>query len=169
MISSFPVLSLGKRNEYQTQLSGILILLQALTVRQIYRISTMYWDDKYGTQSVSNEASCIFSSFVVLVDLFSGFTLVSECCLDIRWLHKWERFWTRTTRIWHPIHSCWMMIWGGFLCISNYLNLLYVENSVFLKRVIRMMWNFSVIVIIYIFSCCQYKEISLAHLIGFEI
>ncbi|KAI4377017.1 hypothetical protein MLD38_014713 [Melastoma candidum] len=24
----------------------------ALTVRQIYRISTMYWDDKYGTQSV---------------------------------------------------------------------------------------------------------------------
>ncbi|CAI0448330.1 unnamed protein product, partial [Linum tenue] len=26
-----------------------------LTVRQIYRISTMYWDDKYGTQSVSNE------------------------------------------------------------------------------------------------------------------
>uniref|UniRef100_A0A803LYP2 Uncharacterized protein n=1 Tax=Chenopodium quinoa TaxID=63459 RepID=A0A803LYP2_CHEQI len=27
----------------------------ALTVRQIYRISTMYWDDKYGTQSVSNE------------------------------------------------------------------------------------------------------------------
>ncbi|TXG61785.1 hypothetical protein EZV62_013148 [Acer yangbiense] len=32
-------------------------LCPALTVRQIYRISTMYWDDKYGTQSVSNEAS----------------------------------------------------------------------------------------------------------------
>ncbi|WJZ84936.1 hypothetical protein VitviT2T_004510 [Vitis vinifera] len=30
-------------------------LCPALTVRQIYRISTMYWDDKYGTQSVSNE------------------------------------------------------------------------------------------------------------------
>uniref|UniRef100_A0A803ND26 Dilute domain-containing protein n=1 Tax=Chenopodium quinoa TaxID=63459 RepID=A0A803ND26_CHEQI len=28
-------------------------LCPALTVRQIYRISTMYWDDKYGTQSVS--------------------------------------------------------------------------------------------------------------------
>jgi hypothetical protein len=38
------------------------IVGQALTVRQIYRISTMYWDDKYGTQSVSNEASCVFSS-----------------------------------------------------------------------------------------------------------
>ncbi|PON39635.1 GPCR kinase [Trema orientale] len=35
-------------------------LCPALTVRQIYRISTMYWDDKYGTQSVSNEA-CAFS------------------------------------------------------------------------------------------------------------
>ncbi|KAK4761850.1 hypothetical protein SAY87_029734 [Trapa incisa] len=30
-------------------------LCPALTVRQIYRISTMYFDDKYGTQSVSNE------------------------------------------------------------------------------------------------------------------
>ncbi|XP_051151183.1 myosin-15 isoform X2 [Andrographis paniculata] len=30
-------------------------LCPKLTVRQIYRISTMYWDDKYGTQSVSTE------------------------------------------------------------------------------------------------------------------
>ncbi|XP_027903170.1 myosin-15-like isoform X2 [Vigna unguiculata] len=30
-------------------------LCPALTVRQIYRICTMYWDDKYATQSVSNE------------------------------------------------------------------------------------------------------------------
>ncbi|XP_057957772.1 myosin-15 [Malania oleifera] len=30
-------------------------LCPALTIRQVYRISTMYWDDKYGTQSVSNE------------------------------------------------------------------------------------------------------------------
>ncbi|XP_078444494.1 protein OPAQUE1-like [Wolffia australiana] len=30
-------------------------LCPALTIRQIYRICTMYWDDKYGTQSVSNE------------------------------------------------------------------------------------------------------------------
>ncbi|KAJ9183640.1 hypothetical protein P3X46_007465 [Hevea brasiliensis] len=30
-------------------------LCPALTVRQIYRICTMYWDDKYGTHSVSNE------------------------------------------------------------------------------------------------------------------
>ncbi|XXG40756.1 hypothetical protein AAC387_Pa01g1394 [Persea americana] len=30
-------------------------LCPALTMRQIYRVSTMYWDDKYSTQSVSSE------------------------------------------------------------------------------------------------------------------
>ncbi|XP_058784126.1 mediator of RNA polymerase II transcription subunit 22b-like [Vicia villosa] len=30
---------------------------QALTVRQIYQIGTMYWDAKCGTQSVSNEVN----------------------------------------------------------------------------------------------------------------
>lgn len=40
-------------------MSGLLMFWscceKALTVRQIYRISTMYWDDKYSTQSVSSE------------------------------------------------------------------------------------------------------------------
>lgn len=30
-------------------------LCPVLSIRQIYRISTMYWDDKYGTQSLSND------------------------------------------------------------------------------------------------------------------
>ncbi|RWW13039.1 hypothetical protein GW17_00023269 [Ensete ventricosum] len=34
---------------------------QALSLRQIYRICTMYWDDKYSTHSVSNEVCCIDS------------------------------------------------------------------------------------------------------------
>ena len=38
-------------------ISAIMELVQALTIRQIYRMSTMYWDDKYGIHSVSNEAS----------------------------------------------------------------------------------------------------------------
>ncbi|XP_010526029.1 PREDICTED: myosin-15 [Tarenaya hassleriana] len=40
-------------------------LCPALTIRQIYRISTMYWDDKYGTQSVSNE---VVAEMRVLLD-----------------------------------------------------------------------------------------------------
>ncbi|KAG6520805.1 hypothetical protein ZIOFF_017866 [Zingiber officinale] len=28
---------------------------KVLSIRQLYRISTMYWDDKYGTQSVTSE------------------------------------------------------------------------------------------------------------------
>ena len=30
-------------------------VLQVLSIQQLYRISTMYWDDKYGTHSVSSE------------------------------------------------------------------------------------------------------------------
>ncbi|EOA15895.1 hypothetical protein CARUB_v10003985mg [Capsella rubella] len=40
-------------------------LCPVLTIRQIYRISTMYWDDKYGTQSVSNE---VVTQMRVLLD-----------------------------------------------------------------------------------------------------
>jgi len=30
-----------------------------LSIQQLYRISTMYWDDKYGTHSVSPEVNFI--------------------------------------------------------------------------------------------------------------
>ncbi|CAK7352766.1 unnamed protein product [Dovyalis caffra] len=44
---------LGNSSEEKKSLEEIMQdLCPALTVRQIYRISTMYWDDKYGTQSV---------------------------------------------------------------------------------------------------------------------
>ncbi|KAL4591086.1 hypothetical protein LXL04_004035 [Taraxacum kok-saghyz] len=33
-------------------------LCPVLSVQQLYRISTMYWDDKYGTHSVSTDVSC---------------------------------------------------------------------------------------------------------------
>lgn len=32
-------------------------LIQVLSIQQLYRISTMYWDDKYGTHSVSSDVS----------------------------------------------------------------------------------------------------------------
>lgn len=31
------------------------VLVQVLSIQQLYRISTMYWDDKYGTHSVSSD------------------------------------------------------------------------------------------------------------------
>ncbi|KAI9392862.1 hypothetical protein POPTR_006G145700v4 [Populus trichocarpa] len=33
-------------------------LCPVLSIQQLYRISTMYWDDKYGTHSVSSDVSC---------------------------------------------------------------------------------------------------------------
>ena len=43
--------------------------LQVLSVQQLYRISTMYWDDKYSTHSVSNEV-CYIDSVSLSLDLF---------------------------------------------------------------------------------------------------
>jgi hypothetical protein len=64
-IEVFLILFIDLKTIWDYKSSYYLVILgQALTVRQIYRISTMYWDDKYGTQSVSNEASFIFSRFV---------------------------------------------------------------------------------------------------------
>ena len=34
---------------------GFIVALQVLSIQQLYRISTMYWDDKYGTHSVSSD------------------------------------------------------------------------------------------------------------------
>lgn len=35
----------------------IVLCSQVLSIQQLYRISTMYWDDKYGTHSVSPDVS----------------------------------------------------------------------------------------------------------------
>jgi myosin-5 len=32
-------------------------VMQGLSVQQLYKISTQYWDDKYNTESVSEEVS----------------------------------------------------------------------------------------------------------------
>lgn len=37
-------------------------LAQILSIQQLYRISTMYWDDKYGTHSVSLDVSALSTS-----------------------------------------------------------------------------------------------------------
>lgn len=44
------------------------ILLQMLSVPQIYRIGTMFWDDKYGTHGLSPEVM--------------GFNTIMLCYLD---------------------------------------------------------------------------------------
>lgn len=33
-------------------------LCPVLSIQQLYRISTMYWDDKYNTETVSSEVGC---------------------------------------------------------------------------------------------------------------
>jgi myosin-5 len=50
-----------------------------LTVQQLYRISTMYWDDKYGTQSVSRE---VFASMKMMMTKSSQNVSTNTFLLD---------------------------------------------------------------------------------------
>uniref|UniRef100_A0A2N9HFS8 Myosin motor domain-containing protein n=1 Tax=Fagus sylvatica TaxID=28930 RepID=A0A2N9HFS8_FAGSY len=50
-----------------------------LSIQQLYRISTMYWDDKYGTHSVSSE---VISNMRVMMTEDSGNAVSSSFLLD---------------------------------------------------------------------------------------
>ncbi|KAJ0031276.1 hypothetical protein Pint_13451 [Pistacia integerrima] len=54
-------------------------LCPVLSIQQLYRISTMYWDDKYGTHSVSSE---VISSMRVLMTEDSNNAVSSSFLLD---------------------------------------------------------------------------------------
>ncbi|PKA59009.1 hypothetical protein AXF42_Ash001102 [Apostasia shenzhenica] len=54
-------------------------LCPVLSIQQLYRISTMYWDDKYGTHSVSSE---VISSMRVLMTEDSNSAVSSSFLLD---------------------------------------------------------------------------------------
>ncbi|GAB2277611.1 hypothetical protein Dimus_012319 [Dionaea muscipula] len=54
-------------------------LCPVLSIQQLYRISTMYWDDKYGTHSVSSD---VIGSMRVLVTEDSNNTLSNSFLLD---------------------------------------------------------------------------------------
>ncbi|XP_073043958.1 myosin-17-like [Primulina eburnea] len=60
-------------NEITTELCPV------LSIQQLYRISTMYWDDKYGTHSVSSE---VISSMRVMMTEYSNNAVSSSFLLD---------------------------------------------------------------------------------------
>ena len=47
-----------REKKMRNKLSFKMKTLQVLSIQQLYRISTMYWDDKYGTHSLSPDV-CI--------------------------------------------------------------------------------------------------------------
>ena len=57
-------------------------LCSELSVQQLYRISTMYWDDKYGTETVSGEVLQQMRAIMQVRCLMprSSRSLASSCC-----------------------------------------------------------------------------------------
>lgn len=45
------------RSDSLPKYNNLVLQLQVLSIQQLYRIGTMYWDDKYGTHSVSTDVS----------------------------------------------------------------------------------------------------------------
>lgn len=50
--------------------------LQVLSMQQLYRISTMYWDDKYSTQSLSPDVSFYHVYYLLVL-------LPSNICISL--------------------------------------------------------------------------------------
>lgn len=96
-------------------------LLQVLSVQQLYRICTLYWDDSYNTRSVSQEVpkkfllqletkiSILFDLEPSNVDADQKFNL---CC---RWYQVCGHSWQRNPMMRTAIPSYWMMIPGKSL------------------------------------------------------
>lgn len=85
-------------------------ILQILSVQQLYRICTLYWDDSYNTRSVSQDvcfsAEIALSVFRRSICFYAALNSSTKLMLMYRWLQTWECLWQRipTTRTAAP--SC---------------------------------------------------------------
>lgn len=64
---------------------GFFFFLQELSIQQVYRISTMYWDDKYGTHSVSSEVC--FTQFLISIDCYYVSKHIHKIVKKLYFLH----------------------------------------------------------------------------------
>ena len=95
------------------------LIAQILSVQQLYRICTQYWDDNYNTRSVSRGVSVYIISFFY----WWCFWIYIPYQLDLndQWLHSWFLFrsflawgylWQKTPTVLLAIPFCWMTIPG---------------------------------------------------------
>jgi len=62
------------------------LCMQVLSIQQLYRISTMYWDDKYGTHSVSTDVSSYrYHDYTRLESSLSHGNIGNRCSITLIW------------------------------------------------------------------------------------
>lgn len=79
-----------------------------LSIQQLYRISTMYWDDKYGTRSVSSD---VISSIRVMMTEDSNNSVSSSFLLDDN-----SRYCSRY------FYKCYSTVWYCPVCHLTHLH-----------------------------------------------
>lgn len=87
---------------YYIQDCAFLSFMQVLNMQQLYRISTMYWDDKYGTHGVSSEVS-YYSHNKYEFHLIKNLNPKGD--FIIRSFQIWESWWKWTQTMQSAAHS----------------------------------------------------------------
>ena len=98
-----------------------LLQLQILSVQQLYRICTLYWDGNYNTRSVSPDVSlclCCLRSHPK-EHPWSGKCFWLTLKFFFRSFQAWGCLWPRTRIMLKMILSCWMTAPGESACIRN--------------------------------------------------
>lgn len=96
------------------------LLHQIMSVQQLYRICTLYWDANYNTRSVSPDVT--FFPFPSLFSLITGKMCDNMLHSPFRSFQAWEYLWLRTLIMLKVILSCWMTVPGEIASIRKAFN-----------------------------------------------
>lgn len=101
------------------------LVFQVLSIQQLYRISTMYWDDKYGTHSLSPDVSPHHLWIPLLQNecLYFYFVLLQNCQLSCAFLFL--LLITNLIWSWYPMH----VLQSSHKCIFMWLNHFPIAHS----------------------------------------
>lgn len=140
-------------------------LHQVLSIQQLYRISTMYWDDKYGTHSVSSDVSFYGCHYSARFESSSSRSIKinyntlnwTENMHLKTYLHIffsffngpsrlypiWECWWQKIPTMLSVILSCWMTIPGyaTFNHVITLIQLCFLFSSLLFHLFCYFIWS----------------------------
>jgi len=100
---------------------SLVLLLQILSVQQLCKICTLYWDDNYNTRSVSPHVSlCLYFLQSHKRYPWNGKCLIDAFKYSFRSLQAWG--WTWTPMMLWTILSCWMTVPGEGALLTRTLS-----------------------------------------------
>lgn len=91
-------------------------LHQIMSVQQLYRVCTLYWDANYNTRTVSQDVSFFSFPFPLY---FLQYQQAINMLKSFRSFQAWRYLWLRTLIMLRVILSCWTILPGESACLWN--------------------------------------------------